>query len=42
MVRTDSEKNVDYSSTSPLGGGNPGRTARKNAKGKNKKNDDDD
>ena len=31
MVRLDSQKYVDYASTSPLGGGRPGRVARKNA-----------
>ncbi|KAL4461992.1 hypothetical protein ABPG74_000837 [Tetrahymena malaccensis] len=32
MVRTDSEKSIDFASTSPLGGGREGRTKRKNAK----------
>lgn len=30
MVRVDSEKHVDFSLTSPLGGGEPGRVKRKN------------
>ncbi|PWZ05279.1 40S ribosomal protein S9-2 [Zea mays] len=32
MVRVDSEKHIDFSLTSPLGGGEPGRVKRKNQK----------
>lgn len=32
MVRVDSEKHIDFSLTSPFGGGNPGRVKRKNQK----------
>jgi small subunit ribosomal protein S9e len=32
MVRVDTEKHVDFSVTSPLGGGPPGRVKRKNQK----------
>jgi small subunit ribosomal protein S9e len=32
MVRVDTEKHVDFSLTSPLGGGEPGRVKRKNQK----------
>uniref|UniRef100_I1PBS8 RNA-binding S4 domain-containing protein n=1 Tax=Oryza glaberrima TaxID=4538 RepID=I1PBS8_ORYGL len=32
MVRLDSEKHIDFSLTSPLGGGEPGRVKRKNQK----------
>ncbi len=39
MVRTDSEKTIDTASTSPLGGGKPGRTKRKNLKSKKDKNE---
>jgi len=31
MVRVDSEKQIDFAFTSPLGGGRPGRVKRKNA-----------
>jgi small subunit ribosomal protein S9e len=31
MVRTDSQKHISYARTSPLGGGRPGRVARRNA-----------
>lgn len=31
MVRLDSEKHIDFASTSPFGGARPGRVARKNA-----------
>jgi len=34
MVRTDSEKHIAFASTSPFGGGRPGRVARKKAKSK--------
>ena len=34
MVRLDSEKNIDYSATSPKGGGRPGRVKRKSMKTK--------
>jgi small subunit ribosomal protein S9e len=30
-VRVDSQKHVDFSLTSPFGGGRPGRAKRKNA-----------
>eukprot|EP00330_Aristerostoma_sp_ATCC50986_P007677 CAMPEP_0114585346 /NCGR_PEP_ID=MMETSP0125-20121206/8927_1 /TAXON_ID=485358 ORGANISM="Aristerostoma sp., Strain ATCC 50986" /NCGR_SAMPLE_ID=MMETSP0125 /ASSEMBLY_ACC=CAM_ASM_000245 /LENGTH=187 /DNA_ID=CAMNT_0001780407 /DNA_START=57 /DNA_END=620 /DNA_ORIENTATION=+ len=40
MVRVDREKQIDFATTSPLGGGRPGRTARKNAK-RNKGGDDE-
>ena len=32
MVRVDTEKHIDFSLTSPLGGGEPGRVKRKNQK----------
>jgi small subunit ribosomal protein S9e len=32
MVRVDSEKHIDFSLTSPLVGGEPGRVKRKNSK----------
>lgn len=38
MVRLDSEKHIDFASTSPFGGARPGRVARKNA-GKNSEGD---
>ena len=31
MVRLDSQKHIDFSLTSPFGGGRPGRVARKKA-----------
>ena len=34
LVRTDAEKHIDFSFTSPLGQGRPGRVARKRAKAK--------
>lgn len=34
MVRVDSEKQIDYTNASPLGGGKPGRTKRKMMKNK--------
>merc|ERR1712224_542250 len=40
MVRTDSEKHVDFALKSPFGGGRPGRVKRRNA-GKGGNNDDD-
>ena len=33
LVRVDSEKHIDYSLTSPFGGGKPGRVAKKSAGG---------
>ena len=30
MVRLDSQKHIDFSLTSPFGGGRPGRVKRKN------------
>jgi len=32
VVRLDSQKHIDFSLRSPLGGGGPGRVKRKNAK----------
>ena len=32
VVRLDSQKHIDFSLKSPLGGGRPGRVKRKNAK----------
>ncbi|GFS32270.1 ribosomal protein S4 [Actinidia rufa] len=37
MVRVDSQKHIDFSLTSPLGGGRPGRVKRKNMKSAAKK-----
>ncbi|KAG0592306.1 hypothetical protein M758_1G235800 [Ceratodon purpureus] len=37
MVRVDSQKHVDFSLSSPLGGGRPGRVKRKNMKAASKK-----
>lgn len=37
MVRVDSEKHIDFSLTSPFGGGRPGRVKRKNQKAAAKK-----
>merc|ERR1719181_2134584 len=34
LVRTDAEKHIDFSFTSPFGQGRPGRVARKRAKAK--------
>ena len=44
MVRTDSEKHIEFSLTSPYGVGRPGRVKRKTAKsgGKKKGGDDED
>ncbi len=46
IVRLDSQKHVDFSLTSPLGGGRPGRVRRKKAKAAAEKaaggGDDDD
>ena len=36
MIRVDQEKNIDYSATSSLGGGRPGRNKRKALKKGNK------
>merc|ERR1719458_2229 len=33
LVRTDSQKHIDFAVTSPYGGGRPGRVRRKKAKG---------
>lgn len=41
MVRLDSQKHIDYSQKSPLGGGRPGRVKRRNDK-KNSGGDGDD
>ncbi|RVW31387.1 40S ribosomal protein S9-2 [Vitis vinifera] len=37
LVRMDSQKHIDFSLTSPLGGGRPGRVKRKNQKAAAKK-----
>nr|GMD19620.1 40S ribosomal protein S9-2 [Ipomoea batatas] len=37
MVRLDSQKHIDFSLTSPFGGGRPGRVKRKNQKAAAKK-----
>lgn len=37
MVRVESQKHVDFSLSSPLGGGRPGRVKRKNMKAASKK-----
>lgn len=37
MVRVDSQKHIDFSLTSPLGGGRPGRVKRKNQRAAAKK-----
>ncbi|KAB5534478.1 hypothetical protein DKX38_017564 [Salix brachista] len=37
MVRVDSQKHIDFSLTSPFGGGRPGRVKRKNQKAASKK-----
>lgn len=37
MVRVDSQKHIDFSLTSPFGGGRPGRVKRKNLKAAAKK-----
>jgi small subunit ribosomal protein S9e len=31
MVRVENQKHIDFSTTSPLGGGRPGRNKRKSA-----------
>merc|ERR1712055_345172 len=42
VVRLDSQKHIDFSLKSPLGGGRPGRVKRKNAKKGTGGNNDDD
>ncbi|KAF1868241.1 hypothetical protein Lal_00018761 [Lupinus albus] len=37
IVRIDSQKHIDFSLTSPLGGGRPGRVKRRNQKAAAKK-----
>lgn len=37
MVRVDSQKHIDFSLTSPFGGGRPGRVKRRNQKAAAKK-----
>lgn len=37
MVRVDSQKHIDFSLTSPFGGGRPGRVKRRNQKAASKK-----
>lgn len=41
MVRTESQKHIDFSITSPFGGGRPGRNKRKAIAAKGGKADDD-
>eukprot|EP00919_Chromeraceae_sp_WS-2016_P075732 GHVR01179105.1.p1 GENE.GHVR01179105.1~~GHVR01179105.1.p1 ORF type:complete len:202 (+),score=31.99 GHVR01179105.1:44-607(+) len=41
LVRVESEKHIDFSLTSPLGGGPPGRVKRKNLKNNKDVEDDD-
>jgi small subunit ribosomal protein S9e len=41
MVRIENEGHIDFCTTSPFGGGRPGRVARRNARKGNKKADDD-
>jgi len=41
MVKVDSEKQIDFASTSPLGGGRPGRTKRKHLRLKGGKKAED-
>lgn len=41
VVRVDSEKHIDFSPTSPLGGGPPGRVKRKKLKASGGKKDED-
>jgi len=40
IVRLDSQKHIDFSLSSPFGGGRPGRVRRKKAKAAEKKDDD--
>ncbi|KAK6434734.1 ribosomal 40S subunit protein S9B, partial [Oleoguttula sp. CCFEE 5521] len=40
VVRLDSQKHIDFSLTSPFGGGRPGRVRRKKAKAAEKGGDD--
>jgi len=42
IVRLDSQKHIDFSLTSPFGGGRPGRVRRKKAKAAEKKDDEGD
>ncbi|GKG42375.1 40S ribosomal protein S9-2-like protein, partial [Tanacetum coccineum] len=42
MVRVDSQMHIDFSLTSPFGGGRPGRVKRKNQKVAIKKESDGD
>jgi len=37
LVRVDSQKHIDFSLTSPLGGGRPGRVKRRNQRAAAKK-----
>lgn len=39
VVRLDSQKHIDFSLTSPFGGGRPGRVRRKKAKAAEKKDE---
>jgi small subunit ribosomal protein S9e len=41
MVRLDSQKHIDFSLTSPFGGGRPGRVRRKKAKAAEKGGDEE-
>jgi small subunit ribosomal protein S9e len=42
MVRVDSQKHIDFSLTSPFGGGRPGRVKRKNQKAAGGDGDEED
>merc|ERR1712217_796443 len=42
LVRVENQNLIDFSSTSPFGGGRPGRVKRRNMKNKSGGNDDDD
>merc|ERR1719472_52513 len=42
MVRTESQKHIDFASGSPFGGGRPGRVKRKNTKNKKGADDEED
>ena len=42
IVRLDSQKHIDFSLTSPFGGGRPGRVRRKKAKAAEKKDEEGD
>merc|ERR1712205_127587 len=42
LVRTDSQKHIDFALNSPLGGGRPGRNKRKSIAAKKNKGDEED